>query len=55
MCTVHHHQHYHMCTDVYLRVMAQLRRFHAGARTMEEGKLFLSVVVLYCHHYLNFF
>ena len=22
---------------------------------MEEGKLFLSVTVLYCHDYLNFF
>ena len=22
---------------------------------MEEGKLFLSVTVLYCHNYLNFF
>ena len=32
-----------------------LRRFHAGANTMEEGKLFLSVTVLYCHDYLIFF
>ena len=31
-----------------------LRRFHAGANTMEEGKLFLSVTVLYCHDYLFF-
>ena len=54
MCTVHHYLHYHMFTDVYLRVIAQLRRFHAGASTMEEGKLFLSVTVLYCHDYLNF-
>ena len=43
----------HRC--VLARVMAQLRCFHAGARTMEEGKLFLSVTVLYCHDYLNFF
>ena len=28
--------------------------FHAGASTMEEGKLFLSVTVLYCHDYLFF-
>ena len=30
-------------------------RFHAGASTMEEGKLILSVIVLYCHDYLNLF
>ena len=28
--------------------------FHVGASTMEEGKLFLSVTVLYCHDYLFF-
>ena len=28
--------------------------FHAGASTMEGGKLFLSVTVLYCHDYLFF-
>ena len=32
----------------------QLRRFHAGASTMEEGKLFLSVTVLNCHDYIFF-
>ena len=32
----------------------QLCRFHAGASTMEDGKLFLSVTVLYCHDYLFF-
>ena len=29
--------------------------FPAGASTMKEGKLFLSVTVLYCHDYLIFF
>ena len=35
-------------------VCFQLRRFHAGASTMEEGKLFLSVTVLNCHDYIFF-
>ena len=32
----------------------QLCRFYAGASTMEEGKLVLSVTVLYCHDYFFF-
>ena len=33
----------------------KLCRFHAGASTMEQARLFLSVTVLYCHDCLNFF
>ena len=40
--------------SLFRALLALIRRFRAGARTMEEGKLFLSVIVLYCHDYLNF-
>ena len=41
---------------LYLNFLVNfLLLFPEGASTMEEGKLFLSVTVLYCHDYLNFF
>ena len=41
---------------LYLNFLIKfLLQFPAEASTMEEGKLFLSVTVLYCHDYLNFF
>ena len=40
---------------LYLNFLVKfLLQFPEGASTMEEGKLFLSVTVLYCHDYLNF-
>ena len=41
---------------LYLNFLVKfLPQFPEGASTMEEGKLFLSVTVLYCHDYLIFF
>ena len=40
---------------LYLNFLVKfLLQFPEGASPMEEGKLFLSVTVLYCHNYLNF-
>ena len=68
MCTVHHNHMctdvYLQGSSVgnekitgsclHADVKAVSLAFHAGASTVEEGKLFLSVTVLYCHDYLFF-